>query len=548
MTNEPVTLSGEGLTIADLVRVARHGAPVRITDDPAVRNRIDQSRRIIMAAVDAGASIYGVTTAFGGMSNVRVPSDAAAALQKNIAWPHKTGTGPLLPEADVRAAMLLRASSLTRGVSGVRPEIIQRLIDAINGGLTPHVHEMGSIGASGDLVPLAYILGAVVGLDPAFRVTLDGQELGATDALDRLGLPPIELTAKEGLSVMNGTSVMTGIAALNIHDLRTLTALTLGAHALIFQGMGASNGAFHPFISRHKPHPGQVRAADLMRDLLDGSALVRDELSGSPRDNGDDLAQDRYALRCLPQYLGPVLDSLSTAASRITVEMSAATDNPLVDPETGDYRYCGNFLGQYVGVAMDALRRDIAMMAKHLDVQIGFLVAPEFNNGLPASLVGNPDRPVNIGLKGLQITANSMMPLLLFYGNGLVDRYPTHAEQFNQNINSQGFGAATLARKSVEIFREYVAAALIFGVQAADLRTHQRHGHYDARKTMSPATVPLYEAVRDAVGVPPDPQRPYIRNDDEQALDLHIQRIAESIRSEGAVAGAVEAVGARLEM
>ena len=121
MTHEPVTLSGEGLTIADLVRVARHGAPVRITDDPAVRNRIDQSRRIIMAAVDAGAAIYGVTTAFGGMSNVRVPADAAAALQQNIAWPHKTGTGPLLPDADVRAAMLLRANSLTRGVSGVRP-------------------------------------------------------------------------------------------------------------------------------------------------------------------------------------------------------------------------------------------------------------------------------------------------------------------------------------------------------------------------------------------------------------------------------------------
>jgi phenylalanine ammonia-lyase len=228
----------------------------------------------------------------------------------------------------------------------------------------------------------------------------------------------------------------------------------------------------------------------------------------------------------------------------VEVEMNAVTDNPLVDVENGAIYHCGNFLGEHVGIAMDQLRYYVGLQAKHLDTQIALLVAPEFNQGLPASLAGNPGRKVNMGLKALQLTGNSIMPLLSFYGNSLADRFPTHAEQFNQNINSMGFGSANLARQSLELFRQYLAVALMFGVQGVDLRTHQAKGHYDARRCLSPASARLYDAVREVVGRAPSARRPYVWNDDEQALDEHIARLAGDIAAGGRVA---EAVGETLE-
>lgn len=208
--------------------------------------------------------------------------------------------------------------------------------------------------------------------------------------------------------------------------------------------------------------------------------------------------------------------------------MNSATDNPLIDAENQVSYHCGNFLGQYVGMAMDHLRYYLGLLAKHLDVQIALLVVPEFNNGLPPSLVGNRTRKVNMGLKGLQLASHSIMLLLTFFGNSLADRFPTHAEQFNQNINSQGFGSANLARQAVEIFQQYLAIGLMFGVQAVDLRTYVVVGHYDARACLSPATARLYDAVREVVGRPPSATLPYIWNDNEQPLDAHIVRIAAS--------------------
>jgi phenylalanine ammonia-lyase len=219
----------------------------------------------------------------------------------------------------------------------------------------------------------------------------------------------------------------------------------------------------------------------------------------------------------------------------VEVEMNSATDNPLVDPERGVDYYCGNFLGQYVGVGMDQLRYYLGLVAKHLDVQIAMLVAPEFNNGLPPSLVGNPERRVNVGLKGLQITANSVMPLISFYGNSLADRFPTHAEQFNQNVNSQGFGSANLARQAMEAMRQYTAIALIFGIQAVDLRTKAEQGHYDARAALSGDTARLYEALLEVLGAQPSEDRPYVWNDDEQALDIHISGITSDIAADGRI-------------
>lgn len=535
-----VYLHGEGLAIDDLWRVAAEGGQVALSADPAVLGRMQASHDYVMTAVAANQPIYGITTLFGGMSDHRVSHESATELQRNLTWAHKAGAGDWLPLADVRAAMLLRANALMRGVSGVRVELVQRLVTFLNAGVTPLVPEFGSIGASGDLVPLAYIAGALIGLDDAFVVDVRGERMPAPAALAKFGLTPMALAPKEGLALMNGTSVMTGIAANCVHGTYELLALALGAHALMFQAMAASNQAFHPFIHEHKPHAGQRWVASQMLHLIDGSSLIRDELDGRHDMRHHDLIQDRYSLRCLPQYLGPFVDGLARIAGDVETEMNSATDNPLIDATQQASFHCGNFLGQYIGVAMDQLRYHLGLLAKHLDVQIALLVAPEFNHGLAPSLVGNTANPVNIGLKALQICGNSLMPLLTYYGNSLADRYPTHAEQFNQNINSQGFGSANLARRSVEIMQQYMAAALLFGVQAADLRTYLTAGHYDARACLSPRSSRLYEAVRAVIGQAPTTDRPLIWDDQEQFLDEYLGRIAADIKGGGRTVAAVQ--------
>jgi phenylalanine ammonia-lyase len=538
-TDKTVVLGNHYLTIDEVVSVARYGVQVRLTDNHDILRGVQASCDYIQNSVESGQPIYGVTTGFGGMANVAIAPEETTLLQNNLLWFLKSGAGQRLSNVDVRAAMLLRAASHMHGASGIRLELIQRIETFLNAGVTPHVHEFGSIGASGDLVPLSYITGALIGLDISYSVDFNGEEMDAKKVLSQLGLPPLQLLPKEGLAMTNGTSVMTGIAALCIHDAQVLLALSMGVHALFIQALNGTNQSFHPFIHEGKPHPGQKWAAAHMLKLLAGSRLIRDELDGSHNHRGGQPIQDRYSLRCLPQYTGPIVDGLLQIAKQIEIEINSITDNPLIDAVNKASYHGGNFLGQYVGMGMDNLRYYMGLLAKHLDVQIALLVAPEFNNGLPPSLVGNRERGINMGLKGLQIAGNSLMPLLTFYGNSIADRFPTHAEQFNQNINSQGFASANLARRSIEIFQQYMAIVLMFGVQAADLRTYVMTGHYDARACLSPATANLYAAVREVVGQPPNANRPYIYNDCSQSLDEHIDLIATDIAAGGQIVQAV---------
>lgn len=537
---DKIIVRGDGLTIDDIVRVARRGAGVCLTEEEEVLQRVHKSHDFIMQAVESNQSIYGVTTVFGGMSNISISKEDAEALQNNIAWSHKSGAGKKLPKVDVRASMLLRANSLMRGASGVRLEIIQRLVDFLNSDITPHMYELGSIGASGDLVPLSYILGAIIGLDPSFSVDMKGKEIDSISALKFLNLPQLRLYPKEGLAMINGTSVMSAIAANCTYDAQILLALAMGAHALFIQGLCASKQSFHPYVNTLKPYPGQIWTSKQMLNLLNGSRLIREKLNGKHRQCNNELKQDRYSLRCLPQYMGPIVDGLSIIRKQVEVEMNSATDNPLIDADNKVYYYCGNFLGQYIGVSMDQLRYYLGLLAKHMDVQIAMLVAPEFSNGLPPSLVGNSERKMNLGLKGLQLTGNSIMPLLSFLGASLVDRFPTHAEQFNQNINSQGFGSANLTRQSIEIFHQYMAVSLMFGIQAVDLRTNLVSGHFDARVNLSPATGHLYESILKVIDRSPSDRRPYIWNDDEQSFDEHIMKIAADIAADGVIPHSVK--------
>lgn len=534
-----VVLSGEGLTIDEVVAAARYARPVSLTRDQAVMARVDGSASFIEWAVRTGEPIYGVNTGFGGMANVTIAGSDLCALQNNLLRFLNVCAGEYLPLEDVRAAMLLRANSHLRGASGVRRELIERILVFLNNGVVPLVRNMGSIGASGDLAPLASITGALIGADGCFQVDMQGAKMSCLDALARLGLKPLLLGPKEGLGMVNGTSVMTGIAANCLYDARRLTALSLGFHALVIQSLRGSNQSFHPFIHQLKPHPGQIQAAEIMLDLLDGSALCRNELDGHHDAEDGQPVQDRYSLRCLPQFFGPLIDGLGQASAAVQIEMNSANDNPLIDGDNCLSLHSGNFLGQYVAVWMDHLRYYLGLMAKHMDAQIALLVAPEFNSGLPPSLVGNPGRPVNMGLKGLQIAGNSIMPLLSYYGAPIADRFPTHAEQFNQNINSQGFNSANLARKSVQTLTTYTAIALIFGVQGVALRSAQMTGNYDPRPRLSPLTAALYEAVLAVLGHHQTEDRPLIFNDDEQSLESMIETLGNDIAADGKIASAM---------
>jgi phenylalanine ammonia-lyase len=536
-----VTISGEGLAIGDIAAVAR-GAPVAITADAAVRARVEASRRRMAEAVARGRQVYGVTTLYGGMADTAVPADRLAELQRVALWHHKSATGPRLAAADVRAAMLLRANSLLKGVSGVRLELVERFVTFLNAGATPHVFARGSIGASGDLAPLSYIGGALVGLDPAFLVDLGGETLDAHAALRRLGLAPLALQPKEGLALNNGTAVSTGVAANCVERAFELTALAFGAHALCFQALLATTQSFAPLVHASKPHPGQRWAAGEMRALLDGSSLLRERVAGTWAPGKGILIQDRYSLRCLPQYVGPIVDGLAGLAAQIEVEANSASDNPLVDPDTGEIFHTGNFLAEYTAVAMDRLRYHLGMLASHLDAQLALLVAPEFSAGLAPSLVGNTEAGLNVGLKSLQIACNALAPLVGFYGHAMADRYPTHAEQFNQNVNSQAMNAANLARESLDVLAHLVAAALVMGVQAVELRAALVTGSYDASAVLSPATRELYGAVRRAAGGAPDPARPMVWDDLDGFLEPRVEGVLSDIGGEGVVTGTMAGV------
>lgn len=527
-----ITISGEGLTLQDIQDVAG-GAPVAITDAPQVHARVARARARVDAALQRGEPIYGVTSLYGGMADRMVPLDQASELQRVALLTHRNATGPRLTQGEVRAAMLLRANSLLKGFSAVRPQVIQRYVECLNAGLTPHAYRLGSIGASGDLIPLSYIGASVLGLDPGFRVDLQGEEMDCIEALDRVGLKPLPPMAKEGLSLNNGTNACTAVTALALLRMQGLMVLGFGVQALMFQALRATSQSFHARIHAVKPHPGQVFVAGAFRALLDGSALIRDESGGARGDRGADLLQDRYSLRCLPQFTGPIVDAWVTACRQIETEANSANDNPLVDPDSGEVYHTGNFLAQYTAMAADGLRLNLAMLIKHLDVQIAQLVAPEFNGGLSPSLVGNSALGLNIGLKSLQIHCNSLAPLVQYHARPMIDLFPTHAEQFNQNINSQGMNAANLARDAVEIAEQFMGCALIFAVQAVELRTRTVTDGFDAAPLLSPATRALYETARRIMAGGPAREAPLVWDDADAALQPRLEALIADIRGPG---------------
>lgn len=528
-----LSLSGANESVDTIAAAARKILPVSISDDSAIRSRVDTAADAVSKAVTNCESIYGVTTGFGGMANQSVSPELAAASQNNLLSFLATGAGPAIDRRHVRAAMILRANVLLQGCSGVRMELIHRLISFFQADAIPVVRELGSIGASGDLVPLSSIARAITGTGHV-KVQIGDRIVDGPAALREIGFEPIELRPKEGLAMVNGTSFSSAIAANAVHETQNLMAITIGTQSLMLRALLANENPFDDFVHQCKPHAGQIWAAQITKNWLTEG---RDHVNGKLVQ-----VQDRYSLRCLPQYMGPIVEGIARVNQVVQTEMNSVSDNPLIDPASGQFYQSGNFLGQYIGIAMDDLRRYIGLMAKHLDVQIASLVTPEFSGGLTPSLRGTDQLPYNMGLKGLQITGNSIMPMLTYNGNPVVEHFPTHAEQFNQNINGLSWGAANLAWKSVELFQQFSAVALIFAVQALDMRAKSSCDHYDGRVMLGESAQPLYSAVMEVLDCSPGKDKPFLLNDSDRWLEQDIETLAHDICNNEKVAAAVKPI------
>lgn len=527
-------LDGESLDLETYGRCVTGDLRVTMTTDSARLERVSRSEATVKQAVENRESIYGVTTGFGGMAGDAVPAEFASALQNNLLNFLSTGIGKPLESHHVRGAMLLRANMLLRGNSGIRIELIERLIRFVQLNANPVVCEHGSIGASGDLVPLATIARAVTGHRNSVKVDFDGEVLSSDQALQRMSFQTLELEAKEALALVNGTSFSSAIAANTLHEFKQLFALTLGVQGMFLRSLLVHEEPFTAFVQDCKPHPGQIWVAKTMLALLrHGAAPI--ERKGQP-------VQDRYSVRCLPQYLGPNAEGLVRLIQTVEVEMNSISDNPLVDVDNSCLVQSGNFLGQYIGVGMDDLRRLVGLTAKHLDVQIANLVAPEFSGGLSPSLRGNDQNPLNMGLKGLQIAGNSIVPMLLHKSAPLVEHYPTYAEQFNQNVNGLSWGSANLAWDSVNLFGDYLSVALLFAVQACDLRASQLFGSYDGRRLLGTKLEPLYTEVLRALDCEPGDATPYLFDDSDRCLENDISAVSTAVKSWGPLRNAIQPI------
>ncbi len=526
----PLAIDGAQLTLEDVAAVANGARKVELPENSEIRARFTHSTAVVRAALAAGAPLYGINTNFGGLAQETLSDARAALLQENLIWGLKCSLGKPLPTKAVRAAMVIRANMLSKGASGVRYELVSRLATFLNRGVTPIVRDLGSLGASGDLIPLAQIAGALIGLEPGFQVEHQGTLKSAPAALASVGLEPIKLEAKEGLALVNGTSVLSALATLALTDAERAIDLSLWVNAFFCEALLAAKGPFDDFVHRLKPHPGQRLGAAKLRALLGSNGET-------PRQTQADLVQDRYSIRCLPQFFGPIIEQLGTLRRQIETEINSVDDNPLVDLERERLVQAGNFYGQYVGMGMDQLRQSIALVAKQIDAQIALLVMPELNKGLPGSLATD-DGGVKFGLKGLQICVNSIVPRLLHLGNPIVSFFPTHAEQLNQNVNSQGFNAAVLASESISLFQYDLAAALVFAIQGVELRAYERSGSYHGSSILSEPACELYEAFYHVVGRTPSHARPLVERNYEISLDALVTALFEDInRSDSMIFG-----------
>jgi histidine ammonia-lyase len=388
-------LNGHDLTIADIVAVARRGVAVAL--DRAAEHRVNDAAKVVAELAKGEAAIYGVNTGFGDLSTVRIPPDRLRGLQQNLVRSHAVGVGDALPDDVVRAILLLRANTLAAGRSGVRKATIELLCDLLNNGVHPLIPMHGSVGASGDLAPLAHVALVLIGEGEAF---VDGVRMTGAEALKKKGLNAIELAPKEGLALLNGTQVMTAIGCLALHDAEVLATSADIIGAMSAEALRATDTAWDEALHATRPHPGQQTVAANLRALMAGSPNVASHRTGDTR------VQDPYSIRCMPQVHGASRDALSYVRGVLEIEINSVTDNPLVFVEERRIVSGGNFHGQPVAIALDTATIAVAELADVSEARIDRMTNGH-TSGLPAFL--SPDPGMNSGLMVAQYTAAALI-------------------------------------------------------------------------------------------------------------------------------------------
>ncbi|WIG58748.1 MAG: Histidine ammonia-lyase [Ktedonobacterales bacterium] len=503
-------LTGSELSIADVVAVARHAEQVA-PYSPEVVARMETSRQWIAGVIASDSKVvYGVNTGFGSLARVRIAPDQARQLSRNLILTCLVGVGEPLPIEVVRAMMLIRANMFAPGNSGIRPQVAGLLIEMLNRGVTPWVPRKGSLGASGDLAPLAHI--AVVltrdeSEDGGFsgQAYYQGELMSGADAMARAGLERVVPEAKEGLALTNGTTLMVAAGALALHDAEVLIAHAEIAAALSFEALCGLSEALHPALHEANRQPGQVTTAANLRALLQGSQFI---------DSDPERVQDPYSLRCTPHVLGPARDTITFLRERFTSALNAASDNPLIFADTNEaFKVSGgNFHGQGPSMWLDFLGIALSSVGNISERRTFRLLTPELSNGLPAMLA--PSSGLDSGLMMPQYTAAALVSdnKTLAHPDS-VDSVPSCANQ--EDHVSMGANAARHALEIVENVRHIIAIELLTAAQAIDLRP-------DGPARLGQATHAAYDIVRERVA--------FLDHDRETTPD--IETLAILIRSE----------------
>ncbi|MGW4020304.1 HAL/PAL/TAL family ammonia-lyase [Streptomyces sp. NPDC005009] len=517
-----VKIDGRSLALDDICAVARsQGAHVECTAE--ANAAMEASRALKTRLIATGDPIYGVTTGFGDSANRQISPDKAAALQRNMILYHLNGTGPPAPDEVVRATLLIRANCLARGNSGVRPDVARHLLELLRHDILPAVPERGSVGASGDLVPLCYVAAALIGEG---EVRHRGALRRTGDVFGRLGLRPLDLEAKDGLALINGTSFSAAYAVLAARDAHRLAALADICTALASEALLGNRGHYAAFIHDQRPHPGQRTSARYISALLEESELSQPhsqivDAAGSLDGQGYAVLrrsiQDRYSLRCAPQVNGVLRSTLNWVDDWLETEVNASTDNPLFDAADGSVHSGGNFYAGHVAQAMDALKVAVANIADLLDRQLALLVDERFNNGLTPNLIprfaeDSWEAGLHHGFKGMQIAVSALTAEALS-GSSPASVHSRSTEAHNQDKVSLAPIAAREARSVVALAEEVAAIHLLAACQALDLRGPQR---------MGPRTRAVHRVVREVV--------PFM--DRDRRMDDGIKKVLGLIRAD----------------
>lgn len=448
-------LVGSQLALSDIVAVARARAPVGL--DERARTAMVRSRAVVERLAAGEHAVYGVNTGFGALADVRVSAAQIMDLQANLVRSHSVGVGEALPQDIVRAMMLLRAQVLALGYSGVRPVIVDTLIALLNKGVHPVIPSRGSVGASGDLAPLAHLALALIGEG---EVELGGERLLAREGLRRADVAPITLAEKEGLALVNGTQAMTAVGVLAMADARALADAADVVGATTLDALLGSARAFDPRIHAVRPHAGQIESATRLAALLAGSELVRSHADCAK-------VQDPYSLRCMPQVHGAVRDAIRYASVTLLCEANAATDNPLVFADAGEMLSGGNFHGQPIAFVLDFAAIALTTLGNIAERRIEQLVNPQLNTGLPAFLVR--DSGLNSGFMLAQVAAASLVnECKVLSTPASVDSIPSSANR--EDHVSMGMTSANKLCMVVANVRTVLAIELLAAAQGLDFR------------------------------------------------------------------------------